>query len=66
MLSKQRRWQLAKIAEGLCCQCGKREIVGTALCGLCLKAIRLRTRKRQGNKPWRPGGKGRPPIEAKT
>lgn len=37
MLSKQRRWQLAKQAKGLCVQCGKRKLKTKAHCKECAK-----------------------------
>lgn len=53
---------------GLCVRCGAdRDPGSTAYCGRCLRRNRDRTReanrRRLGCFPWRPGGRGRPPID---
>jgi hypothetical protein len=67
VVEKKRR--NGRIAAGQCGRCGEpRGELGSAVaCGKCLRAMRaasrLRMRVKTGSKPWRPGGRGRPPIE---
>jgi len=61
-LSRQRRWQLARIAEGRCSLCGKPRCHYTTMCDECALAKRRRERVRHGLLPWKPGGGGRPPL----
>ena len=63
-LSRQRRWQLARIAEGRCAHCGKPRRHYPTICDQCALARRRRHRLRAGSKPWKPGGAGRPPVLA--
>jgi hypothetical protein len=63
-MTKQRKYQLAHKANGLCHICPKPAVDGT----FCLRHLlenrtRMRNQKRQqlGLHPWRPGGMGRPP-----
>jgi hypothetical protein len=65
--AKEKREQ--RVAEGKCIWCGepRGESTSTIYCEEHLLAIRTasrnRMRKKTGCKPWRPGGRGRPPIE---
>jgi hypothetical protein len=63
-ISRQRRWQLKKVKQGLCEICGL-PIYKSALCfdHYIPRAIRNRERIRAklGFNPWRPGSRGRPP-----
>ncbi len=64
-LSRQRQYQLRKEAEGLCIKCGKPRDPDSATWCLFHKLEHRRImRERNGNKPWRPGGVGRPPKGA--
>lgn len=54
-LSRQRRWQLKKKTEGKCIICGKPRQNYAQHCDECWRGI-------AGGKPWRKGGKGRPPY----
>jgi len=36
--TRQSRWKAARIALGLCTNCGKRKLKSAALCKVCLKA----------------------------
>jgi hypothetical protein len=36
-ISRQRRYQLRRLAKGLCSICGKRKITSESLCSRCLK-----------------------------
>jgi hypothetical protein len=54
-------------AAGVCERCGKpRSATSTAFCAKHAKKVIAEARKRHGNKPWRPGGRGRPPFSAAT
>jgi len=64
--SRQHRWQLARIAEGRCAQCGKPRRYSTWRCERCAMAARRRNRERLGLSPWHPGGPGRPPLHRKA
>src|SRR5438874_2644738 len=58
-VSRQRRWQIARRAEGKCEWCGLPLNRYAAMCDDCASKIRMRARKRGGFKPWRPGGRAR-------
>ena len=59
-LSRQRRWQLKKEAEGKCVTCGGGPLLSSRYCAKHLQATRERNRDRVGCNPWEPGGRGRP------
>jgi hypothetical protein len=61
-MTKQRRWQLKKQAEGNCMTCGKPRNLYAERCDTCHAVERLRTRAACGHQPWREGGRGRPPL----
>ena len=61
-LSRQRRWQLARIAEGRCSKCGKPLRHYPTMCDACALKNRRRMRALHGTSAWKPGGAGRPPI----
>lgn len=63
VLSRQREWQLAKIAQGLCSICGTEPIADgqASRCVGCREKLRNYMRKKLGCKPWRRGRRGRPP-----
>lgn len=47
MISPQRKWQLAKIAEGICPACGKaKSVPGKKHCKKCAKRLRIAARNR--------------------
>jgi tRNA(Ile2) C34 agmatinyltransferase TiaS len=66
-VSKARRRQLEKRAAGLCVSCGQVPIAAGSknYCSRCRKKNRLRARAAMGCRPWRPGGPGRIPDEAR-
>ena len=64
MPSRQLLWRRKHMKSGLCAQCSQPRCLGTTLCKVHLKKYRLSKRKSQGFKPWKPGGKGRPPAHA--
>jgi len=51
-------------AAGLCAMCGKKPLQTKWRCADCAKKARIAARKRLGYKPWKKGGRGRPPIGA--
>lgn len=60
-MTRQERYQQKHKAAGLCIYCS-RKAVSRWFCAMHLKKRRLSMRKLKGNKPWRPGGRGRPPL----
>lgn len=65
-ISRQRLWQIMQAKEGKCMKCQDPSVKH----GLCSKHYmqnlllhRKNQRNSGGYKPWRPGGRGRPPIE---
>jgi hypothetical protein len=67
-MTRQAKWQHLKKSAGLCTICGKRKLYkyNFERCLRCLKKQRMRVRKSLGYKPWRKGGRGRVPAEART
>ena len=61
MASRQLLWRHKHLELGLCALCSRPRYLGTTFCQLHLKKYRVSKRKSQGFKPWKPGGKGRPP-----
>ncbi len=49
-LSRQRKYQLRKSRDGLCCQCGKPTVMGLIFCIECTVDRRDRSRKLKGCK----------------
>lgn len=47
---------------GKCLRCKRKAEPGTQHCPKHRKAINAAKRQRKGHKPWRPGGRGRPPV----
>jgi hypothetical protein len=62
MASRQLLWKKKHLKLGLCALCPRPRYLGTTFCQLHLKKYRVSKRKSQGFKPWKPGGKGRPPT----
>lgn len=62
-MSKQRNWQLKMMKLSRCPQCGGKNDSEGVLCSKCALKARTRSKKKRHNKPWRPGGPGRPPID---
>ena len=65
-VSRQRRWQLRKQKAGLCTGCGSRPPLSGDKCERCLNGLLKKVREKRGNRPWRPGSKGRPLISLLT
>lgn len=63
-ISKQRAWQILRSAEGKCTNCGsKRPPDDKVLCNKCRNNNRAKMRQLSGCKPWKEGGRGRPPLK---
>ena len=60
-ISRQRAWQMKQVAAGRCSQCGK-EAVSSRKCMECLEKNKVAARLCRDGQPWRPGGRGRPPL----
>jgi hypothetical protein len=61
-MTRQRRYQLRHRLQGLCTLCPK-PAVSANHCLRHLQMTRGLKRAAAGNRPWRPGGPGRPPFE---
>lgn len=62
-MSPQKIWQEEQAILGNCITCGNpRDGEGKRYCMSCQSVLRLRMREKTGSKPWKPGGKGRPPL----
>lgn len=60
-IKRQHRWQAKRISAGKCGQCGKPRNLYALLCDECAEKVRIANRHRSGSKPWKNGGRGRPP-----
>ena len=59
--SRSLQWQKDKLREGLCSICGKRALnYYRQRCDKCQEKQREERRRKNGAKPWKPGGMGRP------
>ena len=61
-MTRQRRWQLARRAEGRCTICGQPRTHYPEECDACRVKRRRYQRVWPIGQPWRPGGVGRPPV----
>lgn len=64
-LTLSRIYQIRANAKGRCGQCFRGRVVSGGRCKGCLKRDRDAKRKKLGLRPWRKGGRGRPPAWAK-
>lgn len=62
--SRQYEWQRRMMAQGRCTICGKPAITAR-YCEFHREKYNGRRRDKTGYKPWRLGGRGRPPIGRK-
>jgi cytochrome c5 len=60
-MTRQRKYQLKRKAEGRCAQCGNEELLIANHCHKCHEKQLAYARKRNGHNPWEPGKVGRPP-----
>ena len=60
-----RNWFAARVAKGLCCQCGREPLhpQSKSLGDKCLVRLRIANRKSSLHSPWRPGSPGHPPFQ---
>jgi predicted amidophosphoribosyltransferase len=61
-VSRQRRWQVGKVAAGFCARCGAAREHYAQLCDGCAAKERVAKRVRHGHKPHERGRRGRPPL----
>lgn len=61
---RQRLKYERKRSRGECLWCSAPAEVPSPLCPECRLKNRKQNRKRTGSSPWRPGGRGRTPLEA--
>jgi hypothetical protein len=55
------------LAAGCCAFCGENRDAGSVrYCTFHLRQQRQRQRERRGNKPYKVGGRGKPPAEMRT
>jgi len=66
IISHQRRWQIRKTSEDRCQICGEETNLYKLVCDRHSEANRRRTRARLGYNEWKPGSRGRPPLDAET
>lgn len=59
-VSRQRKWQKKKVAEGKCSKCSE-PLFDKELCKKHYLNKKIRQRESQGSEPWVEGGPGRPP-----
>ena len=59
-MSRQRDWQIKKVAEGNCGLCGKKRSDYLSLCNECAQNKREYKRRKFGFHPWKKGSKGKP------
>lgn len=64
-MTRQRRWQLKRRAEGRCITCGRKRNLYKHHCDQCNGKHLLYQRKYHGHQPWRAGFAGRPPMTAR-
>ena len=62
-ISRQRAWQQKQVAEGNCRCCGLPRNLYSHECDDCYNKETKRRRKKSGHKPWKRGGRGRPPKD---
>ena len=61
-MTRQRRWQRRKIAEGRCQICGRQRGIYADYCDECGIKTRLQKRQSAGCNRWQEGHRGRPPY----
>jgi hypothetical protein len=59
---RQQKYQLEHKKARLCTMCSRKAVGRRSLCEFHLVRRRLKMRERLGLKPWKPGGRGRPPL----
>lgn len=64
-MTRQERYQQRHKAAGLCIYCPRKAISGW-FCAHHLRKRRTNMREQNGNRPWHPGGPGRPPLTRRT
>lgn len=64
---RRTRWRNKRLTEGRCVSCSKpRNAHGESpyrdMCVKCAVTKRVTRQQRQNYQPWKPGGRGRPPL----
>lgn len=64
--SSAARWRLRMKKKGRCTQCGEKKGKSrfTGVCNKCGEKKSAAQRRRRGNKAWKKGGPGHPPLSA--
>jgi len=65
-MTRQRKWQIMRIKEGNCSQCGKLRNLYAIWCDKCGVLHRKRKQRYRGNKPWKIGMPGTMPFDMKA
>lgn len=60
-MTRQRRWQNKRLAEGKCVCCGAKRNLYSQRCDACQTQETERARNRNRCNPWKAGGRGRKP-----
>jgi hypothetical protein len=60
-LSRQRRWQNKRLAEGKCVRCGAARNLYAQRCDVCQAIETQRAREKIGFNEWKSGSRGRKP-----
>lgn len=60
-LSRQRRWQNKRLAEGRCVRCGAMRNLYSQRCDDCQTRETVRAREKNKCKAWKAGSRGRKP-----
>lgn len=63
-ISPQLAWQQKQVAAGNCRICGQPRNLYAVECDDCHEKAAKRRRKKSKHKPWKKGGRGRPPKGA--
>jgi hypothetical protein len=62
-LSRQRKWQKKQLDSGNCMICGDPRTLYATHCDACNEKVMAYQRSKTGFQPWKPGGRGRPPLK---
>lgn len=60
-LSRQRKWQNRRLAEGRCVRCGQKRNLYAQRCDSCQSKETERAREKNECREWRTGSRGRRP-----
>lgn len=65
-MTRQKRWKVVRYRMGKCVNCGQNRKPSPykRLCSGCGEARKKKRRKARGNREWKPGSPGRPPLKS--